>query len=282
MLPDSLYAASSKHFYETYGNYFPKDAGRDHQVKTKPDVQSIKTDIDKKNEIKARDKQADNYHLYGYWLHGQNEENTIKMNLNVNEDDVILELGCGTGRITKIIISENTSNYIAIDFSNKSLQLFQNDLDEEYKERILLMQADVCNLPIKNQISTKILSAQVLEHIPGVAEQNKYVREISRVLHPKGLAALTVYNYSFRKRLYKKDLKKGFHSGGIYFENFTKNEVKKLFEPYFNIQRIRGINCYFPFIRRLGTKSQRIIEKILSKSFLNSYLGEILFIGLKK
>ena len=94
-----------------------------------------------------------------------------------------------------------------------------------------------------------------------------------------GLAALTIYNYNILKR-YKKVSKKGFHGEGTYYENFTKSEIKKMFKPHFMIEKICCLNSYFPFASRFPVRMQQLAESILSRTALNSALGDIIFIGL--
>jgi len=166
-----------------------------------------------------------------------------------------------------------------MDFSEASIRLLLEKLDERTKNRILFIKADACNLPLKSQISDKCVSAQVFEHIPGMQEQEKFIIELRRILKPSGIATMTVYNLNIRKKLQK--AAKGYHEGSIYFENFTKKEIKKVFERHFTIDQLFGINCYFPFFYKTGPSFQHFMEKILSKSPLNSFLGNILFLSLK-
>ncbi len=234
----------------------------------------------KKSEMDARDEQAPVYHTYGYWLHGKNEEKSIVDFLHISTNDTVLELGCGTGRITKRIIDGRFSNYISVDFSILSIKRLVDEIDEESRNKILFIRGDVCDLPLKNRVADKILTAQVLEHIPGTNEQTNFIKECCRLLKPNGLIALTVYNYNLKKRFDKNIKRSGSHAGTIYYENFTKKQLINLVKPLFSISKILGINCYFPFSRRASESRQMLIEKILIRLPINHMLGDILFLGL--
>lgn len=280
MLPDNLFEKESDNFIKKYNYLLPEACRkRENIVVNKFEVEE--TAINKKNEIKARNQQADIYYTYGYWLYGLNEQKVFRGFLKPSPQDIIIELGCGTGRLTKEMIDGGFSEYIAIDFSEKSIQLLLNelDLDNETKNRILFIKGDVCSLPLKGKIADKVLSAQVFEHIPGAKEQLRFIKELQRVLSLNGLAALTIYNYNIVKK-YKKIPKKGFHGGGTYYENFTRKEVEKLFKPYFMIKKIYCLNSFFPFAKRFSVRIQQFVESILSKTALNSILGDIIFISL--
>lgn len=280
MMPDNLFEKESDNFIKKYNHLLPENCGRKENIiinKLKEDTKDVA--INKKNEIKARDQQADIYYTYGYWLYGLNEQKVFRGFLKPSPQDTIIELGCGTGRLTKEMIDGGFSEYIAIDFSEKSIRLLLDELDDETKNKILFIKGDVCNLPLRNKIADKALSAQVFEHIPGANEQLRFIKELKRVLNLNGLAALTIYNYNIIKR-YKKIPKKGFHGGGTYYENFTRKEVEKLFKLYFMIRKIYCLNSYFPFATRFSVKIQQLVESILSKTALNSILGDIIFIGL--
>lgn len=234
----------------------------------------------KRSEITARDEQAEVYHTYGYPLFGRNEQKLIRNFLKFTKNDVVVELGSGTGRISQEIIENGFCDYVSIDFSAQSIQLFKQKLDKKTRERVFFLVGDVCALPLKSGIADKIVSAQVFEHVPGREEQRRFLGELQRLLKSDGLAAMTVYNYNLKKRLDKKISRQGFHSGRIYYENFTYREMKSLISPFFNLRVLKGINCDYPFTRRLMPRTQEFMESVLAATPLGSYLGDILFIGL--
>lgn len=278
MLPESLHDEAAESFFKKYSSCLPKDIRIPRFEQNNDDLADLASQ-NKKNEMKARDEQANKYHSYLLQAYASNEQKVFNKFLQPTPGDVIVELGCGTGKITQEIIKAGFKDLIAMDFSEASIKLLIEKLDDRTKDRVLFIKGDACNLPLKDHISDKCASAQVFEHIPGKHEQEKFITELKRILKPSGIATMTVYNLNIRKKLQK--AAKGYHEGSIYFENFTKKEIKKVFERHFTIDQLFGINCYFPFFYKTGPGFQHFMEKILSKSPLNSFLGNILFLRLK-
>ena len=192
MLPDDL-------FVERAMAAFDSDAVKSRSAERTKDPVTI----NKKNEMYARDQQANVYHNFLNPVHVVCEQNTFKEFLNLSSRDVVVELGCGTGKLTRELTAGGAyADYIAVDFSEESIKILAAQMDKEAREKILLVVGDVCNLPVKPQIADKIVSAQVFEHIPGTSEQLKFIKEIRRIFKPDGRAAL--------KRSTTTILKKGF------------------------------------------------------------------------
>jgi 16S rRNA A1518/A1519 N6-dimethyltransferase RsmA/KsgA/DIM1 with predicted DNA glycosylase/AP lyase activity len=73
--------------------------------------------INKKNEMSARDQQANVYHTFLNPIHVLCEQNTFKDFLKLSSKDVVVELGCGTGKLTHELTACGAfSEYIAVDF----------------------------------------------------------------------------------------------------------------------------------------------------------------------
>jgi ubiquinone/menaquinone biosynthesis C-methylase UbiE/uncharacterized protein YbaR (Trm112 family) len=270
ILPDNLIKYDHQNFISKYGDRFRRNNKKE-SIKNHEDTLKI-------NEINKRDEEADIYHNFGSEFHDKTEREHFLRILRPDYNEVIIELGCGTGRITEDFAGK-VSDYIAIDFSKKSLEL----LKKKVKADILCVKGDVCNLPIRDGIASKIISAQVFEHIPGENEQQKFIKEIKRVLKNSGQAGLTIYNYSIEKRWKRDFQKKGFHADKIYYENFTSKELLKHFQSCFEILELRGINCYLPKLSRLKSHFLRkLIESVLSRTFLNPFLGNIWLLSIRK
>lgn len=278
MLPDNLIIKEQQGFSREFKNPFAADMNNCMKAESGSCMAGKAEDILKVNEMEKRDEQAYIYHTFGFDLHDMTERDHFMRLLNVEHEDLIVELGCGTGRITEDFAGR-VDSYIAIDFSRKSLELIKDNVSKE----ILMIQGDVCRTPVKSAVARYVISAQVFEHIPGDREQQAFVMELKRILSSDGHAALTIYNYSIEKKLQKNFKKQGFHAGKIYYKYFDRKEILKFFRENFKLIELRGINCYLPKISKFkNCFFRKIIENILSRSFLNAYLGNVWLLFIKK
>lgn len=100
------------------------------------------------------------------------------------KDSFVLEAGCGVGAQTKIIATKNPdSTFLSIDLS-------QDSIDEAYKlikssniNNVEFRQADIYELPFKNETFDSIIICFVLEHLHNPVQA---LNELKRVLKRGG------------------------------------------------------------------------------------------------
>ena len=119
------------------------------------------------SEIAARDAQVEDYDRMAFlhWF-GKVEIPLTRRALGAQPADCLLEAGCGTGRMTAILAS-SVRDLVAIDFSFESLRVNQRKLQAAGITNVHLAQADLCRLPFADSAFDRIVSCQVLEHVPG-------------------------------------------------------------------------------------------------------------------
>lgn len=156
--------------------------------------------------------------------------------------DRILEIGCGTGRLTRHLAAR-AAWVVACDLSRASLIACRSK--SRGGGRLSLVQADATHLPFRDGAFEKSLSAEVLEHVPTPATRAAFVAEASRTLAPGGRFVLTAYHYSLLMRLVGR--REGIHEGpggGIYYRRFTVREMQSLLAaqfPAFTLQGLRNL-----------------------------------------
>ncbi|MBI5152462.1 class I SAM-dependent methyltransferase [Candidatus Peregrinibacteria bacterium] len=151
------------------------------------------------------------------------------------QTDEIADIGCGNGRLLKIL-GEN-ANYIGIDNNNALL--------EEAKKRFpnaKFMYGDMLSLPLENAAKDVVFCIAALHHIPSKEYRKQALGEIHRVLKDKGILILMVWDL-FQKKHILKILKSLFHKeydfkdifinwgeNGVnrYYHAFTTAELRKL------------------------------------------------------
>ena len=108
----------------------------------------------------------------------------------IAEGDVLLDLGCGAGRHAAEACRRGAT-VVALDMSAPDLKEARDRLGEvdPDRRRSLPVQGDALRLPFADGTFSRIIAAEVLEHIPG---DEAAMAELARVLRPGGLVAVTV------------------------------------------------------------------------------------------
>src|SRR5208283_3660036 len=96
------------------------------------------------------------------------------------KDSFILEAGCGVGAQTKIIAAKNSdSNFISVDISEDSIKEAEQIIKSLNIRNVEFKQADLYNLPFKDEMFDSIIVCFVLEHLQNPL---KALNELKRVL----------------------------------------------------------------------------------------------------
>lgn len=198
--------------------------------------------IHKRSEMKARDSQTRAYERMWYLnLFGRIEIPITMRPLRLTRNHTLLEGGCGTGRMTPSFAAK-CDRLVAVDFSLRSLQRNRAKLRKQGVKNVDLIQADLCHLPFRSEVFDRVVSCQVLEHIPTPESRLMAVQGLSRVLSRGGRLVLSAYQHSLLTRLFGE--KEGEHAGGIYFYRFDRRELRRLLEHALEVRSITGILVY--------------------------------------
>lgn len=200
-----------------------------------------------KSEIAARDAQVAAYDQMKFLSYfGKVEIPLVLRNLRPTPQDFLLEAGCGTGRMTRILASR-VRELIAIDFSFESLRVNQKKLKDSHVANAHLVQADLCHLPFAPAVFDRVASCQVLEHVPGDAARRAAVAELGRVAKADAPLVLSAYQHSLLTRLFGS--KEGEHDGGIPFFRFSRSEFRNTLAAAFGVESVTGALVYLYLAR---------------------------------
>lgn len=100
-------------------------------------------------------------------------------------EEKILDLGCGNGRFFEFF-QEKKIDYFGVDFSEKLIKIAK----KKYPQAKFQV-ADAFNLPFPSHYFDKVYSLSVFHHIPSEELRLQFLKEIKRVLKPKGILILT-------------------------------------------------------------------------------------------
>jgi SAM-dependent methyltransferase len=129
-----------------------------------------------------------------FWAEGERDLNALlsQVDLTISPTDRVLEIGCGVGRLTRVL-SERAASVQALDVSERMLELGK-ELNPSL-ENVTWIRGDGMTLGgIASGSIDMCVSHVVFQHIPDPNITLGYVREIGRVLRPGGYAAFQISN----------------------------------------------------------------------------------------
>ena len=141
--------------------------------------------VDNKLSYRSPDDQA-------FWARGEREldEMLTALGLPIRPDDDVIDIGCGIGRLTRVIAGRAAS-VRAIDVSPEMLRRAEH-LNPDLSN-VSWLRGDGTSLAgIEDTSATLCLSLVVFQHIPDPEVTLGYVREIGRVLKPGGRAGFQI------------------------------------------------------------------------------------------
>ena len=166
-------------------------------------------------------------------------------------ENIFCDIGCGSGRFIDLLANGKTS-IIGVDSSGSveaaALKFLNNP-------KVLICQADVLNLPIKENRIDYVYSIGVLHH---TASPIQGVSEIARVMKIGGTAAISVYEkYGYYDdpivTIYRKFFSKTWPVFGHYLPLLYSRTVVFLFRPLEKFKKLKSILkpiiMYFPHIQ---------------------------------
>jgi SAM-dependent methyltransferase len=138
---------------------------------------------------------VDNRLAYGeadpdlFWSRGEQDLDAVldAIGLEVRPDDVVVDIGCGLGRLTRVLAAR-ASRVVALDVSGEMLARAR-ELNPGLGN-VTWLHGDGRSLAgVPDRSATLCLSLIVFQHIPDPEVTLGYVHEMGRVLAPGGHAA---------------------------------------------------------------------------------------------
>jgi len=235
------------------------------------------------SEVKGTISYYDNIYRKGWdgrgnigWGYQQRRlHSTIFEFLNIDENDLVLEIGCGKGDLTEKL-SKKYKKIVALDISSVGVKKARKRVDVNYNGEFLV--ADATELPFDAHQFDVVILSEVLEH---VIDQKRCIQEIYRVLKPNGYPMLTTPNSGgFHRNMIKlvhKLLRKPYRPSSQIIDNpLSPTELKRILSPYFTIEKKRGILYTLPYLEVIGSQrlinlSKRISEFIEKRNLLSNF-----------
>lgn len=139
----------------------------------------------------------------------------------IKEDEKILDLGSGNGRLSEIISSPE---YVGVDVSIEILKIAQ----KKYPDREFKLMEDSLKIPCDNNAFDSVFCLSVLHHIPSKFFRKVYIKETHRVLREGGKLIISVWDLKRDKKAMKLVFKY------LYLKILMKSELdfKDIFYPW--------------------------------------------------
>lgn len=197
---------------------------------------------------------------------------TILKKLEVRNNDVVLDCGCGDGLFLEALSELSDCHLHGFELDEKELRLAQQHLTGKQVKLIL---GDLLQLPYRDSSFDKIYCTEVLEH---VVDDRKALQELKRVLKKGGLLIVTVpnHNYPFLwdpinkilEFLFKRHIQNGFWAG-IWNKHprlYYLSEIRTLIESFgFRVKERLALTHYCIPLNHVILYG---LKQILNKGFL--------------
>ena len=209
------------------------------------------------------------------------------------QDRLILEAGCGTGRLCCLIGKDFPhSLVVGVDITEESLRIAERLKNFLKVDNVSFIKADLFALPYPDNSFDVVFNDGVIEHF-ALEHRPNYkdaLHEMRRVVRPGGKIIVDVPNYyCFVHTLYKWALRKtGRQYPFGYEKSFTKKELVALFKEYdLGELSVRGYYPAHGFFRLSGyAKLFSLLGRIVNRfdnPFISNAFGFMIIIkGVKK
>jgi SAM-dependent methyltransferase len=206
-------------------------------------------------EIAARDREASEYEQRFAPARNATEIPSTLRGLDLR-DKVLLDLGCGTGRVT-IRAGRYARLTLGIDYSVESLRYLASRLRPPLAGRIGLVLGDASKLHFNPRAFDIALSTQVIEHVRSTTSRLLLLREVANSLRKDGVFVYTIYHYSLLHRVLGLR-REGKHPNGIYYRRFSATEARREAQEAFSEVAVLPIQIQAPLLTRSPSASELV------------------------
>ena len=174
------------------------------------------------------------YHWAWEGFYKNRHEYPLKLILHeFSRNDCVLDVGCGDGRLT-YFMAEKVNSIVAVDNQDYPLKFARLIFDRLNVKNAEFKVEDITKLNFKDESFDKIACFDVIEHIPKDTAIMG-IGELVRVLKKGGRLYLTTPNRKeLRGRIF------GHKMPDKHYYEYTKEEIRKLFEPYLKDMKVYG------------------------------------------
>lgn len=93
-----------------------------------------------------------------------------------NHDQLVIDIPCGSGRLSNTLSQHGNRNYLGIDVAEKMLVEARSQ-----HPKLNYISGNILNIPINNNGAALVLSMRLLHHVSSAEERIKILTELTRV-----------------------------------------------------------------------------------------------------
>ena len=157
---------------------------------------------------------------------------------------VVLDAGCGTGRITEALLPLGQP-IVAMDYSEETIRLMQSRI-KGTDVPVLAVQSDLRAMPLRDGVIAATTCIEVYAQLRA-DDRRAFLGELHRVMEPGAVLSMSAYNYNlvFKawRRMGNATAREGQHmlGGEYYFVRMTRAEYRRELEALFDVEELTGI-----------------------------------------
>lgn len=195
---------------------------------------------------------------------------------HIDSKDVVLDLGCGNGQ-NALKVAKVANKVVGTDIDDNLLRIAEKSAKYPKIKNVKFEKSDLeRKLRFKTGSFDKVIFLDVLEHLNN---RDQILKEIKRILKPKGLLFLGVPNSQTSRKKLQRSVGICSYSDPDHKIEFSKNQIKNLLRKYgFKIEKF-GYGVYDTSLRGLFdviggisiSAYKRLSEWRRNKAKLNPY-----------
>lgn len=210
-----------------------------------------------------------------YWHQRRTE--TLTSMLGVQQDDIVLDIGCGSGVQLRALESAQPGLLIGMDINRNAL-LFARKKGIPESEFII---ADAQYLPLRDQSVKRIICAEIIEHLH---EPEKMIRDAQRVLKPGGRITISTPNERSLWGIYElfwDHFGRGRNYGETHLKFFSVQDLYVFFESY-PLRSHQTLFFVSPLVALLNNEKILAIGQRIDRVFEKMNAGVIIVMSATK
>jgi SAM-dependent methyltransferase len=175
--------------------------------------------------------------------------------------DLVLELGCGNGRYTVLILGRCRA-IVAVDFSRAALAKLSQRAGP--RDDLLLVHADITKLSTARESFGAALSTLV-SNLPTREHREAMYRLVAGALRTDGRFVFGTHLHGIRQRYLRIPKRGRYPDADIYRYNFTLAECRSDPSSCFGRVKAHPVQIYIPVLRRASWPSPHRLSRALER-----------------